>query len=157
MARATHRTAAAALQRKSIAPRRAGGRLVHRRDRRHGLYRRRVSAAVLGQRLYRRCQRESRAPGRADAGWRNLHRASRGTKLRVSGFDRHLVSALQFCQRTRWQSYITDIYREFIETPESIPEQIKKKMDFWSGSDRGRIYRIVPNHPLRQRDLKPNF
>jgi putative membrane-bound dehydrogenase-like protein len=53
--------------------------------------------------------------------------------------------------------YLTDIYREFIETPESIPEQIKKKMDFWSGSDRGRIYRIVPNHPLRQRDLKPNL
>ena len=53
--------------------------------------------------------------------------------------------------------YITDIYREFIETPESIPEQIKKKMDFWSGVDKGRIYRIVPNHPLRQRDLKPNL
>jgi len=53
--------------------------------------------------------------------------------------------------------YLTDIYREFIETPESIPEQIKKKMDFWSGSDRGRIYRIVPNHPLHQRDLKPNL
>src|SRR5579872_3229492 len=53
--------------------------------------------------------------------------------------------------------YLTDIYREFIETPESIPEQIKKTMDFWSGSDRGRIYRIVPNHPERQRDLKPNL
>ena len=53
--------------------------------------------------------------------------------------------------------YITDIYREFIETPESIPEQIKKKMDFWSGSDRGRIYRIVPNHPLRHGELKPNL
>jgi len=50
--------------------------------------------------------------------------------------------------------YVTDIYREFIETPESIPEQIKRKMDFWSGADRGRIYRIVPNHPLQQRDLK---
>jgi putative membrane-bound dehydrogenase-like protein len=53
--------------------------------------------------------------------------------------------------------YVTDIYREFIETPESIPEQIKKKMDFWSGSDKGRIYRIVPNQPLRSRDLKPNL
>jgi len=53
--------------------------------------------------------------------------------------------------------YLTDIYREFIETPESIPEQIKKKMDFWSGVDKGRIYRIVPNHPLRQRDLRPNL
>lgn len=53
--------------------------------------------------------------------------------------------------------YITDIYREFIETPESIPEEIKKYMNFWSGVDKGRIYRIVPNHPLRTRDLKPNL
>jgi putative membrane-bound dehydrogenase-like protein len=53
--------------------------------------------------------------------------------------------------------YITDIYREFIETPESIPEEIKKHMDFWSGADKGRIYRIVPNHPLRTRDLRPNL
>src|SRR5579864_5568331 len=53
--------------------------------------------------------------------------------------------------------YLTDIYREFIETPESIPEEIKKFMNFWSGVDKGRIYRIVPNHPLRTRDLKPNF
>ena len=53
--------------------------------------------------------------------------------------------------------YLTDIYREFIETPESIPEEIKKYMDFWSGADKGRIYRIVPNHPLRTRDLKPNL
>jgi len=53
--------------------------------------------------------------------------------------------------------YLTDIYREFIETPESIPEEIKKYMDFWSGVDKGRIYRIVPNHPLRTRDLKPNL
>src|SRR5437899_5954601 len=41
--------------------------------------------------------------------------------------------------------YVTDIYREFIETPESIPEAIKRSMDFWSGADKGRIYRIVPN------------
>ena len=53
--------------------------------------------------------------------------------------------------------YFTDIYREFIETPESIPEEIKKYMDFWSGADKGRIYRIVPNHPLQTRDLKPNL
>ncbi len=53
--------------------------------------------------------------------------------------------------------YLMDIYREFIETPESIPEQIKKYMNFWSGADKGRIYRIVPNHPVRTRDLKPNL
>jgi len=53
--------------------------------------------------------------------------------------------------------YMTDIYREFIETPESIPEEIKRFMNFWSGADKGRIYRIVPNHPLRMRSLKVNL
>ena len=51
--------------------------------------------------------------------------------------------------------YVTDIYRLFIETPESIPEELKKNMDFWAGDTMGRIYRIVPNKPMRQRDLKP--
>src|SRR5918996_4142567 len=40
--------------------------------------------------------------------------------------------------------YVVDIYREFVETPESIPEELKKDMDFWSGDTMGRIYRIVP-------------
>jgi putative membrane-bound dehydrogenase-like protein len=53
--------------------------------------------------------------------------------------------------------YVTDIYRMFIETPESIPEELKKTMDFWAGDTMGRIYRIVPNKPLRQRDLKPKL
>ena len=53
--------------------------------------------------------------------------------------------------------YVTDIYRQVIETPESIPEEIRKKIDFFNGDTLGRIYRIVPNHPLRQGDLKPNL
>ncbi|MEX2262443.1 MAG: PVC-type heme-binding CxxCH protein [Bryobacteraceae bacterium] len=53
--------------------------------------------------------------------------------------------------------YVMDMYREFIETPESIPEEIKKNMNFWSGDTLGRIYRIVPKQPLRKRDLKPNL
>ncbi len=53
--------------------------------------------------------------------------------------------------------YMTDIYREFIETPESIPEEIKKRMDFYSGDTMGRIYKIVPNRPLRQRHLQVNL
>ncbi|HYM13589.1 MAG TPA: PVC-type heme-binding CxxCH protein [Bryobacterales bacterium] len=53
--------------------------------------------------------------------------------------------------------YMTDIYREFIETPESIPEAIKKNMDFWNGIDKGRIWRIVANHPLRKGSLKANL
>ena len=48
--------------------------------------------------------------------------------------------------------YLTDMYREFIETPLSIPEELRKEIDFYSGNDRGRIYRIVPNKPLQKRD-----
>lgn len=53
--------------------------------------------------------------------------------------------------------YVTDIYRQVIETPESIPEEIRKKIDFFKGDTLGRIYRIVPNHPLRRGNLKPNL
>ena len=53
--------------------------------------------------------------------------------------------------------YVIDIYRLFIETPESIPDSIKKSMNFWSGDTLGRIYRIVPNKPLRKRDLHPKL
>ena len=45
--------------------------------------------------------------------------------------------------------YVTDIYRQVIETPESIPEEIRKKIDFYKGDTMGRIYRIVPNKPRR--------
>ena len=50
--------------------------------------------------------------------------------------------------------YFTDIYRQVIETPESIPEEIRRKIDFYKGDTLGRIYRIVPNHPRRRGDLK---
>lgn len=40
--------------------------------------------------------------------------------------------------------YITDMYREVIEHPWSIPETIKKHLDLNSGNDRGRIYRVAP-------------
>lgn len=41
--------------------------------------------------------------------------------------------------------YITDMYRETIEHPWSLPEPIKKHVDLNSGFDRGRIYRASPN------------
>lgn len=40
--------------------------------------------------------------------------------------------------------YVTDMYREVIEHPWSLPEPIKKHLDLNSGNDRGRIYRIAP-------------
>src|SRR5205823_371038 len=53
--------------------------------------------------------------------------------------------------------YFTDMHRETIEQPESIPAELKNNIDFMSGSDKGRIFRISPVHPLRQRDLKPKL
>ncbi len=40
--------------------------------------------------------------------------------------------------------YVADMYREVIEHPASLPPQLKRQLDLTSGSDRGRIYRIVP-------------
>lgn len=40
--------------------------------------------------------------------------------------------------------HVLDMYREFIEHPWSIPEDILAKIDLESGRDRGRIYRLAP-------------
>lgn len=52
--------------------------------------------------------------------------------------------------------YVTDMYRQTIETPLSIPEELQKrlKLDFYRGDDMGRIYRIVPNNPRVKRSLR---
>lgn len=42
--------------------------------------------------------------------------------------------------------YIVDMYRQHIETPLSIPEDLKADMDFLNGTDKGRIYRVVPDN-----------
>jgi putative heme-binding domain-containing protein len=40
--------------------------------------------------------------------------------------------------------YIVDMYREVIEHPWSLPDEIRSRLDLHSGVDRGRIWRIVP-------------
>ena len=52
---------------------------------------------------------------------------------------------VQFANAPDGTLYIADMYRETIEHPWSLPESIKKHLDLNSGSDRGRIYRIVPD------------
>lgn len=53
--------------------------------------------------------------------------------------------------------YVIDMYRQHIETPVSIPEDLKEKMDFYNGLRHGRIYRIVPvNSPPRAKTF-PNL
>ncbi|MBI3879025.1 MAG: c-type cytochrome [Verrucomicrobia bacterium] len=46
--------------------------------------------------------------------------------------------------------YALDMYREVIEHPWSIPEEIKKHLDLNSGNDRGRIYRVAPENFQRR-------
>src|SRR5690606_27895037 len=46
--------------------------------------------------------------------------------------------------------YVVDMYRQHIETPVSIPEDLKQDMDFSEGKQYGRIWRIYPkNGPKR--------
>ena len=42
--------------------------------------------------------------------------------------------------------YLIDFYRQHIETPVSIPDDLKADMDFLNGSEYGRIYRISPSN-----------
>src|SRR5690606_6385108 len=46
--------------------------------------------------------------------------------------------------------YVLDFYRQHIETPVSIPDDLKEEMDFMAGSDMGRIYRVVPKNAETQ-------
>lgn len=52
---------------------------------------------------------------------------------------------------------VIDMYREVIEHPWSIPDEIKKYIDLNSGNDRGRVYRIVPENFVNRRGTKVNL
>jgi putative membrane-bound dehydrogenase-like protein len=51
--------------------------------------------------------------------------------------------------------YVLDMYRETIEHPASIPDDIKALVDLESGYDKGRIWRLVP--PGYKRTPPPNL
>lgn len=51
---------------------------------------------------------------------------------------------VQFANTPDGTLYVADLYREVIEHPKSLPEEIKQHLDLTSGRDRGRIYRIAP-------------
>jgi len=67
--------------------------------------------------------------------------ASKDTWVRVVNFNNAPDGCL----------YVMDMYREVIEHPWSIPDEIKKHIDLNSGSDRGRLYRIVPDNAAWKR------
>src|SRR5205823_33744 len=51
--------------------------------------------------------------------------------------------------------YVADMYRREIDHPIYVPEEARGAMDFRSGKDRGRIYRVVSDaHPAA---TKPDF
>ncbi|HVV00853.1 MAG TPA: HEAT repeat domain-containing protein, partial [Verrucomicrobiae bacterium] len=52
---------------------------------------------------------------------------------------------VQFANAPDGTLYVIDMYREVIEHPWSLPDNLKKLLDLYSGSDRGRIYRITPD------------
>ena len=61
--------------------------------------------------------------------------ASRDTWVRIVNFANAPDGCLHVC----------DMYREVIEHPWSIPDEIKRHLDLNSGNDRGRIYRLLPD------------
>jgi putative membrane-bound dehydrogenase-like protein len=73
--------------------------------------------------------------------------ASKDTWVRVVNFANAPDGCLHVC----------DMYREVIEHPWSIPDEIKQHLDLNSGNDRGRIYRIVPDPFLKRRGTKVNL
>ncbi len=60
--------------------------------------------------------------------------ASNDTWVRVVNFANAPDGCLHVC----------DMYREVIEHPWSVPDEIKKHLDLNSGNNRGRIWRLVP-------------
>ncbi|MBZ5859392.1 PVC-type heme-binding CxxCH protein [Flavihumibacter profundi] len=53
--------------------------------------------------------------------------------------------------------YLLDMYRQHIETPVSIPDDLKKDMDFNNGENYGRIYRIFPAGASAKKAVIPNL
>ncbi len=52
---------------------------------------------------------------------------------------------VNFCNAPDGTLHIVDMYREVIEHPWSIPDELLAKLDLVSGVDRGRLYRLEPD------------
>lgn len=48
--------------------------------------------------------------------------------------------------------YVVDMYRAVIEHPDWMPAELKTRKDLYDGSDRGRIWRVVPVEPAMLQD-----
>jgi putative membrane-bound dehydrogenase-like protein len=63
--------------------------------------------------------------------------------IEFAASDDTWVRVVNFATAPDGHLYICDMYREIIEHPWSVPDEIKKHLDLNSGNDRGRIWRIV--------------
>ena len=61
------------------------------------------------------------------------------------------VRVVNFANAPDGTLHVCDMYREVIEHPWSIPEEIKQHLDLNSGNNRGRLYRLVPDNAAWQR------
>ena len=61
------------------------------------------------------------------------------------------VRVVNFANAPDGTLHICDMYREVIEHPWSIPQEIKQHLDLNSGNNRGRLYRLVPDNATWQR------
>src|SRR4030095_12693716 len=53
--------------------------------------------------------------------------------------------------------YIMDMYRQHIEAPVSVPDDLRSDMDYNNGKDKGRIYRIVPKNAAPYKKISPDL
>ena len=61
------------------------------------------------------------------------------------------VRVVNFANAPDGTLHICDMYREVIEHPWSIPQEIKQHLDLNNGNTRGRLYRLVPDNASWQR------
>jgi len=96
-----------------------------------------------------------------DVGGNLIHRktlASTGVGMLATRADEHVefiastdnwFRPCNFVNAPDGTLHILDMYRETIEHPASIPEDIKELLDLYSGDDRGRVYRLLGPSKLR--------
>jgi len=72
----------------------------------------------------------------------NAHRTEQRREFLTS--DEIWFRPIQFANSPDGCLHVADMYRELYEHPDAVPPSIKKHLDLTAGSDRGRIYRIVP-------------
>ena len=107
------------------------------------LHRRSVPGGLSQQQLRLRPRQQSDPPRDAARQGKRVHGAARRPRFRIPRLDGQLVSAGATAIGPDGAIYLLDFYREVIETPLSLPEDIKKKLNLESRG-RGRVWRIAP-------------